>query len=252
MNSVEFDLTRKSRFYDVNRRSVLAARRIGRGHPSFAKLCTLMDLPKPVSVSNFQNHQLALEKAASRIAEKSRNAAAQSLIEKEGRSNVAVTFDGTWQRRGYSLLNGVFAAISWTTGKVVDIHTSSKHCHHCSLSAAKLESGKISPALHARWKEEHQKLCSANTNQSSPGEAARILWCRSFETRKLRYTTYIGDGDCKFFNEVCTAKPYGDLAVVKEECVGHVQKRMGKALRDRKKILKGQKLSDGKGISSPG
>ena len=98
-------------------------------------------------------------------------------------------------------------------------------------------------------------MCSANTTRSSPGmesEAAHILWCRSLEKRKLRYTTYIGDGDCKGFNEVCTAKPYGDVPVVKEECVCHIQKRMGKALRDLKKAKKGEKLSDGLGIGGAG
>ena len=38
---------------------------------------------------------------------------------------------------------------------------------------------------------------------------------------------------------------YGDVAVTKEKCVGHVQKRLRKALRDLKKSMKGQKLSDG-------
>ena len=254
-SSVQFDLTRKSRFYDVHRRSVLAARRIGRGHAGLKKFCTVMDLPRPVSKSNFHIHQVELEKAASVVAENSRNAAAQSLIKSEGSGDVAMTFDGTWQRRGFSSLNGVFTAISWTYGKVVDIHTSSKHCHQCVLKSAKLESRKMSPTIFSQWKDEHQQVCSANTTRSSPGmesEAAHLLWCRSLEKRKLWYTTYIGDGNCKGFNEVCTAKPYGDVPVVKEECVGHIQKRMGKALRDLKKAKKGEKLSDGLGIGGAG
>ena len=38
----------------------------------------------------------------------------------------------------------------------------------------------------------------------------------------------------------------------KYECVGHVQKRMGSRLRNLRKSLKGQVLSDGKKISGKG
>ena len=73
------------------------------------------------------------------------------------------------------------------------------------------------------------------------------------ESRRLRYTTYIGDGDSKGYHAVTAAQPYGaDAQVVKEECIGHVQKRLGTALRNLKKEKKGQKLSDGKTIGGLG
>ena len=104
----------------MNRRLVLAARRIGRDHAGLKKFCTVMDLPRPVSKSNFHNHQVELEKAASVVAENSRNAAAQSLIKSDGSGEVAVTFDGTCQRRDFSSLNGAFTAISWTSGMSIN------------------------------------------------------------------------------------------------------------------------------------
>ena len=46
---------------------------------------------------------------------------------------------------------------------------------------------------------------------------------------------------------------YGDDYIVqKEECVGHVQKRLGSSLRQYKNSKKGQKLSDGKGVAGRG
>ena len=46
---------------------------------------------------------------------------------------------------------------------------------------------------------------------------------------------------------------YGDdYVVTKEECVGHVQKRLGTALRKYKADKKGKKLSDGKGVGGRG
>ena len=48
------------------------------------------------------------------------------------------------------------------------------------------------------------------------------------------------------FNVVRTSKPYGDIDIEKDECIGHVQKRLGKALRDLKKKSGKDKLSGGK------
>ena len=48
---------------------------------------------------------------------------------------------------------------------------------------------------------------------------------------KLRYTEYYGDGDSKGFNGVENTYKDSGIKVVKKECVGHVQKRVGTALR---------------------
>ena len=72
--------------------------------------------------------------------------------------------------------------------------------------------------------------------------AAIELFSRSIETRMLKYTTYVGDGEAM-------EEAYGErYVVVKEDCVGHIQKRMGTALRKYKKDCKGKKLADGKAV----
>lgn len=49
----------------------------------------------------------------------------------------------------------------------------------------------------------------------------------------VRYRNYIGDGDSKAYSGLVNSKPYGDdFSIVKKECVGHVQKRMGIRLRE--------------------
>ncbi len=61
------------------------------------------------------------------------------------------------------------------------------------------------------------------------------LWQRSLEYN-LRYLSFIGDRDSKSFKGVSEANPYGsEYKVEKSDCVGHVQKRMGSALRKVKK-----------------
>ena len=46
--------------------------------------------------------------------------------------------------------------------------------------------------------------------------------------------------------------PYGNVDIVKKECVGHVQKRCGNALRKLKTELGSKKLSDNKTIGGKG
>jgi hypothetical protein len=39
-------------------------------------------------------------------------------------------------------------------------------------------------------------------------EAARVLWRRSVQRHKLRYTLLLSDGDAKTFTELKNIKPY--------------------------------------------
>ena len=60
------------------------------------------------------------------------------------------------------------------------------------------------------------------------------IFGRSIEKNRLRYTEYYGDGDTKAFSAVESI--YGnDVKVVKQECIGHIQKRVGSRLRKLKK-----------------
>ena len=65
------------------------------------------------------------------------------------------------------------------------------------------------------------------------------IFDRSEERHKLQYTEYYGDGDSKGFNGVENTYMDNGLKVVKKECLGHVQKRVGTALRKLKKEKKG-------------
>ena len=63
--------------------------------------------------------------------------------------------------------------------------------------------------------------------------AAVIIFKRSEEKCKLRFTSMLGDGDTKTLAELSKAMPYGPGVVIeKEECVGHVAKRLDE-MRDK-------------------
>ncbi|GFU28140.1 uncharacterized protein TNCV_346321 [Trichonephila clavipes] len=66
--------------------------------------------------------------------------------------------------------------------------------------------------------------------------AAYILWNRSISDCAMRYTTVLCDGDAKTHQHLNEKKVYGDdVVIVKEECVNHVAKRLGTALRNKVK-----------------
>lgn len=63
----------------------------------------------------------------------------------------------------------------------------------------------------------------------------QLMFPRSVRN-KLKYTTFVGDGDSIAYKSVCQlqggAGPYGEEhGVTKEECVNHVHKWMGTTLR---------------------
>jgi len=62
------------------------------------------------------------------------------------------------------------------------------------------------------------------------------MFSSSEEKFGVKYSNYIGDGDSKTFKEILKLNPYGDeLTVIKSECIGHVEKRMGTRLRNVRK-----------------
>ena len=86
-------------------------------------------------------------------------------------------------------------------------------------------------------------------------DGACEIFVRSVSKHGLKYTTFIGDGNTGCFGKVQRklSEVYGsDYLVVKEECVGHVQKRMGSGLREYKHKKRGIKLSDGKTAGGKG
>ena len=80
-------------------------------------------------------------------------------------------------------------------------------------------------------------------------ECAKRIFKRSMDKHKLRYLTVFSDGDSKSYDALVAEKVYGDeLEIKKEECINHVSKRMGTALRK----LKGELKARGQSISGKG
>ena len=143
--------------------------------------------------------------------------------------DISVSFNGTWQKRGFTSLYGIGICTDVLTGYVVDYVVLSKYCHACKLQEAK----NLPEAELAAWREEHATDCCQNHHQSSKSmeqEAAKIMWQRSVEKFSFRYVEMLSDGDPAPYKAVCGTAPYGKKVINKPECVNHVHKRTGTAL----------------------
>lgn len=226
--------------FDVNKRIVYTMRSCGQGYSGVSTLCTLMDMPKPMTANNY-------DKLAKRFADVTQEVAEDTMLDcaneiradatedEDGIVDTAISHDGTWQRRGHSSLSGCTAAISMETGKILDVEPMSRYCKGCTL---KENLKNTDPAKYDLWKVNH--TCSYNYTGSANGmevEGAKRIFKRSVEKRKLRYSTLYGDGDSKAHAAVLNVYP--KKPVRKLQCIGHVQKRVGCRLLKLKKAVKG-------------
>lgn len=210
-----------NKMHNINLSFVFGMRVIGKGHSAAQKLCSSMNVNTP-SKKAFGYLEKKLELAANSVALNTMKEAASEIRCSNEISECSVSVDGTWQRRGYSSLNGCVTAISIDTGKLLDIEFLSKVCRLCNK--------RNNDSYHNC--EKH----SGSSGAMEPVGAYRIFE-RSVETRKLRYVNFFGDGDSKAYAAVKDI--YGKDSVKKYECIGHIQKRVGSRLRKLKQKQKG-------------
>ena len=234
-----------SKPFDINLRAILAFREIGRGEAGIETFCGYMNIPPPMTESTYNNTvketmlpiylqvaQNDMEEAAADLRVIS-NDDSVDINEEDEVCDIAASFDGTWQRHGYSSLNGVVTTISIDTGKCLAYECLTKTCKSCEM-------------LQSRKGTEYEKFemdHACPINHKGSAEAMEVsgvlrLYNKSVKNLKLCYMNYIGDGDSKAYPSVVAAQPYGPNKIpAKWECVGHVQKRVGGRLRRLKKIL---------------
>ena len=226
--------------YDINLRVIYAMRNIGQGHASIKKFTTLMNMPSPMTVKNYDLAVSKITKHVVNIAEQTMTEAVKeikSLKETPADSivDIPISCDGSWQRRGFASLNGSFTSISLDTGKIVDIQVMSRYCKGCKSKGPLQKTDKFA---FDNWKQKHK--CRMNHSGSAGAmeiTGAKEIFSRSIEKHGLRYHQYLGDGDSKSYPAVKDI--YKTIEVEKLECVGHIQKRVGNRLRNLKKNVKG-------------
>lgn len=166
--------------------------------------------------------------------------------------NVTGSFDGSWLTRGHSSHIGVGCFIETETGSVLDYEVLSNYCLQCSRLLTRKNKKQVTEAEYLSLIEKHKNKCQKNFEGKAgamEAEAATRIWGRSEQLNKMRYTTFIGDGDSSAYLAVKRLDPYENIQVQKEECINHVSKRLGTRLRKLKEQSKGGK---GKSLGGKG
>ena len=152
------------KMFEVNVRSIIAFREIGRGHEQILNYARLMNM-QGISNSSFTNinnalfeayekaDDLSIQKACQEIKDEPRN-----LKTDDGMTICRIHIDSSWQKRGHSSMNGYVAGIS--NGKVTDNHVMSKYCKQCQIWKHKKDTDE-----YENWKSTH--ICSINHQKSS-------------------------------------------------------------------------------------
>ena len=118
----------------------------------------------------------------------------------------------------------------------------SNYCLACELGP------KVDSPGYVEWFQKHESHCQKTTNCSSAAmetEAAVVMRGRSLQLHNFQYMEMLGDGDGKAHGKVNGLHPYGPEASIKKiECVNHVTKRMGTALRTLVEKRKSPEIAD--------
>ncbi|GFT67727.1 uncharacterized protein TNCV_271321 [Trichonephila clavipes] len=174
-----------------------------------------------------------LEFAASNVACNTMKEAALEIRSNETDtefSQCGVSVDGTWQRRGYSSLNGCVSVISIDSGKVLDVEFMSKVCRLCNSKNKKLNN------IHN---------CAKHIGSSGAMEPLGVyrIFERSVEMRKLHkirvYWTHTKRVGTKLRKLKSKRKDLGGRGKLTDAFIDKLQNYYGIAIRDNVNNLQG-------------
>ena len=225
---------------DITKRLVLASKECGLGYEGLCKFFAALNVKQPLHNKTYQTIANTVHSAAVSEAEKVMKKASEHVVATTTERNpgslkipaTAISFDGTWHKRGHSSHSGVGVVIDSKSGLVLDTQTLSNYCHGCEVGP------KTDDSKYITWRADHQ--CQRNFNGSSnamEAETALIIFRRSVSERGLVYSKMLCDSDAKSHKKINNESVY-DFRVEKEDCINHISKRMFNALEEAKKSNK--------------
>ena len=231
---------KKQKFaFDINKQAVATSLATGSGRAGLAKFSELMNIPV-MHHKTFNTHTKIIHKQShvykQKVLSDAHQVIREAYPEQSGEEiDIDVSYDGSWHTRGHKSKLGLGCVIENRTGLVVDYEVLSKYCHVCETVGAKIQEDdeKNGKNNYDNWLITHQPDCDKNHDGSS-GSMEQIcavnMWKRS-KQHGFRYKTVICDGDANTIKKINESNPYSDLVVEKRECINHVAKRLGTALR---------------------
>ena len=139
------------------------------GHGGLVKLCRHLDMHSMTSKS-YTSHVKVIASAsmvaASSLLDNAVEVVRNPYIERglstpteDGVIDLAVSYDGSWMRRGHNSKYGLGCVIEIETGLVLDFVVMSSYCHSCASAVAHYGGGNTEE--YKTWKDSHT---NCNTN----------------------------------------------------------------------------------------
>ena len=242
--------------YAINHRAVLAAKEGGLCQTGLVRMTSLMNIRGSLHHKTFATISATIQRKLYGVAAETLSTSHRTVHKVyeevygpcEGPRQLAVSYDGTWKKRGFQSPIGVGFVIDTLTGLVLDYAVLSRYCIECELVGKQLSGEELE-----MWQHLHEDSCTINHRGSSGSmetEAAKVMWARSVELLDAEYTSLLGDGDAAVLSALKTLQPYGpDVEITKHECINHISKRMFRGLD---MAVKDSKTAVGCGLGGKG
>ena len=151
--------------FDVNIHAVFAFRGVGCGFSAIKKWCGLMNFPSCLAYNTYSSNLTKLESSSRQTFEEIKKTTGKAirdayadvvvLPDQDGVLNIAVSYDGSWQKRGHSSHNEVGCVIDLLTGLPIDYVVLSNFCLKCKIGSSKSEET-------TDWQTRHARNCPKN------------------------------------------------------------------------------------------
>ena len=160
---------------DINKKSCLAFRAIGKGRTALEKVSSIIGLNSPINKNSYANMTKLIEEKAFDLRCESMKTAAEnakkSSVHFNGDMNeiidIPTSFDGSWKSKGWSSLKGIATAIADETGQIIDVAYKNNSCHQCNQMDEKKQNGVVTEIEYMDWFLEHENSCFHNHDGSS-------------------------------------------------------------------------------------
>ena len=158
-----------TKFYGCQQANNLSASEMGVGREAMSVMCGVLNMPPPCNHSAWDKHMAALHKAHKEVVDeqlKSEREKVRTLYQGEegDQIKVAVTYDGTWSKRGYTANFGVGFVISVDTARIS--HSIRKKQKKEKNRRSKIRQAKLAAKLAA--KERESSYSSGKYNELDP------------------------------------------------------------------------------------
>jgi hypothetical protein len=150
-----------SKTYEVNRRFTVAMCVVGKHRSGATTFLGNMNIPSSLHRTSWTNHINQIKKATEKVADQSMRMAANEIRAAGNSSDITVSNDGTYHRRGFQSKNGVVTTltVNGKDSKLLDTHVMSNHCDACSKQKKK----NVPPEEQREWEVKHERDCEKIT-----------------------------------------------------------------------------------------